>query len=292
MAGLVTVVIPTYNSKALIGAAIDSVLRQTYTPVETIVVDDGSTDGTGDWVRDHYSQIKVVRIPNQGPSAARNQGIDLAAGEYIGFLDADDEWHPEKLQVQVGIMERYPEVGLVATDWIRSRPFAAVPDDVPLSWITYKDMLKLNRFQTSTVLMRKSVMDRLEGFDASVDGAEDWDLWLRASAKTRIGKIDCPLVMYRDVASGYSKDVWRVYETMQPMLDKHRKSAPLSPHAFRVLEAWHHLRFSVAFFLMHDSGRARACLKNVSQQRLWTASIPATIHYLIPFLWARYRRRA
>lgn len=291
MPGLVSVVIPAYNSRALIGTALESVFAQTYHPVEVIVVDDGSTDGTDEWVRSQYPSIKVVRIANQGPSGARNQGIQLATGDYVAFLDADDVWHPGKLEAQIGVMERYADVGLVASDWTRAGQFGKVPDPVPVSWITYADMLKLNRFQTSTVLMRKLVLDGLEGFDRRVDGAEDWDLWLRASINTRIGKIDYPLVMYRDVPTGYSKDVWRVYETMQPMLDKHRKSAPLSPHAFKVIEAWHHLRFSVAFFLMHDRGHARASLRNISQQRLWMASAPATFRYLLPFLWARYRRR-
>lgn len=291
MAGLVSVVIPAYNSRALLRTALESVFAQTYNPVEVIVVDDGSTDGTDEWVRAQYPSIKVVRIPNQGPSGARNQGIQLATGDYVAFLDADDVWHPGKLEAQIGVMERYADVGLVASDWTRAGQFGKVPDPVPVSWITYADMLKLNRFQTSTVLMRKLVLDGLEGFDRRVDGAEDWDLWLRASINTRIGKIDYPLVMYRDVPTGYSKDVWRVYETMQPMLDKHRNSAPLSPHAFKVIEAWHHLRFSVAFFLMHDRGHARASLRNISQQRLWMASAPATFRYLVPFLWARYRRR-
>lgn len=292
MAGLVTVVIPAYNSKDLIGTALDSVLRQTYTPVEIIVVDDGSTDGTKDWVCAHYPTVHVIQIVNQGPSAARNQGIHSASGELVAFLDADDEWHPGKLEAQMSVMDRYPDVGLVATDWLRTAQFDDVPDVLPISWITYADMLKLNRFQTSTVLIRKRILDDLDGFDALVDGAEDWDLWLRTSAKTRIGKIDYPLVMYRDVPSGYSKDVWRVYQTMQPMLDKHRKNAPLSSQEFKIIEAWHHLRFSVAFFLMHDLGHARASLKKISRQHLWVASIPATVHYLVPFLWARYRRRA
>lgn len=291
MAGLVSVVIPAYNSRELIGSALDSVFAQTYSSVEIIVVDDGSSDGTEEWVRIQYPSVKVVRIANQGPSGARNQGIQLATGDYVAFLDADDVWHPGKLEAQIGVMERYDDIGLVACDWTRAGQFGKVPDLVPVSWITYADMLKLNRFQTSTVLMRKTVMDGLEGFDRRVDGAEDWDLWLRASINTRIGKIDCPLVMYRDVPTGYSKDVWRVYETMQPMLDKHRNSAPLSSQAFKVIEAWHHLRFSVAFFLMHDRGHAWASLKKISQQQLWLASVPATFRYLVPFLWARYRRR-
>ena len=291
MAGLVSVVIPAYNSRELIGTALESVFGQTYSPVEVIVVDDGSTDGTDEWVRAHYPSIQVVRTANQGPSGARNQGIQMASGDYVAFLDADDVWHPGKLEAQIEVMERHADVGLVASDWTRAGQFGKVPDVLPVSWITYEDMLKLNRFQTSTVLMRKLVLNGLEGFDRRVDGAEDWDLWLRASTNTRIGKIDYPLVMYRDVPTGYSKDVWRVYETMQPMLNKHRNSAPLSPHAFRVIEAWHHLRFGVAFFLMHDRGHARASLRNISQQRLWLASVPAAVRYLIPFLWARYRRR-
>ncbi len=291
-AGLVSAVIPAYNARDTISAAIDSIQRQTYSSIEVIVVDDGSADGTGQWVKQHYPAVQVEVVPNQGPSRARNHGISCAHGEFIAFLDADDTWHPQKIEAQVKVLQRYPEAELVASDWVRDETFSAIPDETPISWITYANMLQLNRFQTSTVLMRASVLGTLGGFDPAVDGAEDWDLWLRTSAVGRIAKLDWPLVMYRDMPAGYSKDVWRVYQTMQPMLEKHRNSAPVSAWSFAELESWHHMRFSVAFFLMHETGHAGASLKAIGQRRLWGPAMVASIRYLTPFLWKRWRRRS
>jgi glycosyltransferase involved in cell wall biosynthesis len=293
-AGLVSVVIPAYNARDTIEEAIVSVERQTYgkDQFEIIVVDDGSTDGTGEWVKNHYPQVRLEMLSNRGPSGARNHGIALARGEFVAFLDADDAWQENKIEYQIRMLGENSETGLVASDWIRDRAFPDLPPKVPVSWISYSEMLRLNRFQTSTVLMRHDVLDQLHGFDPSVDGAEDWDLWLRTSVTARIAKLDWPFVMYRDVPSGYSKDVWRVYETMQPMLEKHRQNAPVSVREFAEIEAWHHLRFSVAFFLMHDRRHAWESLKTIKQsRRLWFPAISASAKYLIPFLWARWKRR-
>ncbi|PSR25841.1 MAG: glycosyltransferase family 2 protein [Sulfobacillus benefaciens] len=293
-AGLVSVVIPAYNARDTILDAVASVERQTYGKdrFEIIVVDDGSTDGTGEWVKSRYPNVRLAVLSNRGPSGARNHGISMACGEFVAFLDADDAWQENKIEYQIRMLREDPETGLVASDWIRGRDFPEPPPKVPVTWISYPEMLRLNRFQTSTVLMRHAVLEQLEGFDSSVDGAEDWDLWLRTSVIARIAKLDWPFVMYRDVPSGYSKDVWRVYETMQPMLEKHRHTAPVSVKEFAEIEAWHHLRFSVAFFLMHDQGHAWKSLNIIKKSpRLWLPTMTASAKYLIPFLWSRLRRR-
>ncbi|MBX5468232.1 MAG: glycosyltransferase family 2 protein [Firmicutes bacterium] len=292
MALAISVVIPAHNAAATLGDALDSVAAQCYPVAETIVVDDGSTDGTGAMVRERYPWARVIATPGLGPSGARNAGIAAAQGEFVALLDADDVWHPEKLARQAAVATD-AAVALVAADWVREKgqPWPPVPEAVPSRPVAYGDLLVLNRFQTSTVLVRRAVWAAVGGFDPSVDGAEDWDLWLRVARVGRVVKIDWPLVVYRDVPTGYSKDVWRVYETMWRMLEKHRESAPFGPKAREVLWTWHHLRFWVAFALAGDWERAEAVRRRIGAERRWRWVPAATRRYLLPFLWQRGRRR-
>ena len=292
----VTVVVPVYNNADTVVAAIQSALEQVPPPAEVLVVDDGSTDGSAAAVRQAFAgdaSVRLIQQDNAGPSRARNRGIEEASQPYLAFLDADDEWLADKLALQSRVLAAEPSVGLVACDWVRERPdtgervhAAAGP---PWSRLTYRDCLVLNRFQTSTVLMRTALARSLGGFDATVDGAEDWDLWVRTAQAAGVVKLNRALVVYRDVATGYSKDVWRVYQTMHRLLDKHRATAP---QGFRTIEAWHHLRFFVALHLMGERARARAALAAALAPRLRWRVPAATVAYLVPFLYRRRRRRA
>jgi glycosyltransferase involved in cell wall biosynthesis len=296
MAVDVSVVIPVYNNVDTVVQAVRSALEQVPAPAEVLVVDDGSTDGSRAAVAAAFGadpRIKVIGQPNGGPSRARNRGIEAASSPLIAFLDADDLWLPDKLRLQIEILRADATVGLVASDWMREPPgrWDGAADDGPprTTRFSYRDCLVLNRFQTSTVLMRTELARALGGFDPSVDGAEDWDFWVRAAQRAGVVKIDRPLVVYRDVATGYSKDVWRVYRTMHGLLDKHRATAP---RGFRTIEAWHHLRFFVALRLMGDRRHARAALGAALQPRLRWHVPAATLTYLLPFLYRRRVRRA
>jgi glycosyltransferase involved in cell wall biosynthesis len=288
---LVSVIIPAYNAEATIGEAIESVLSQTYANLEIIVVDDGSEDNTCQVIEQQFPMVLLKRCTNHGPSYARNRGVEVSRGQWIAFLDADDAWHPDKISQQIDVASTDAAIGLVASDWIRGGKFDAVPKALPVSEVTYLDLLVLNRFQTSTVLVLHDILNELQGFDKDVDGAEDWDLWLRVAQISRVVKIDCPLVMYRDVETGYSKNVWRVYETMLPMLDKHRAAGQLRQRDFQTIEAWHHLRFALAFVLMKQYRSASAAFRPVFSRRLILFTAPAAGRYFLPFLWQRYRKR-
>ncbi len=285
----ISVVIPAYNAESTIADAVRSALQQSVPTLEIIVVDDGSTDATASIVSQEFPQVQVIRTANGGPSQARNQGMKVARGEWVAFLDADDRWHPDKLQLQLAVAD--DSVGVVASDWIRSERFPKVPDPVPFVDLQYRDLLIMNQFQTSTVIMRRAVAEQVGGFDAAVDGAEDWDFWLRAARIARIRKVNWPLVQYRDVPTGYSKDLWRLYQTMAIMLDKHRGTPAVSAKEFKRLEAWHHLRFWVAFDLAHDSAHAKLAWQNAWQRGLRPYLPSAAIRYLVPFLFKRVWRR-
>src|SRR6266852_6361254 len=116
---LVSVIIPAYNAERFIDETLESVFKQTHDHLELILVDDGSTDGTGAQVRAYGDRVRFIRQVNAGAGAARNRGLEVATGDYIAFLDADDLWRPEKLEVQLEIAARNPESGLIACDGVR-----------------------------------------------------------------------------------------------------------------------------------------------------------------------------
>lgn len=132
--------------------------------------------------------------------------MDQAGGDWLAFLDADDRWHFDKLRVQLAVAAANPGVPLIAADWTRGGRFQPVPQCPGIVPVTYRDFLRMNQFQSSTVLIARSLTRRLQGFDPAVNGAEDWDYWLRAAHEAPILKVDWPLVHYRDVSDGYSKD--------------------------------------------------------------------------------------
>lgn len=118
----VSIIIPTYNRAHLICHSIDSILAQTYRDYEIIVIDDGSTDNTGEALKRYGSRIKYVRQENRGFGAARNRGLEEVTGEYIAFLDSDDLWKDYKLALQVELMERLPQAVFLFTDFTILKP--------------------------------------------------------------------------------------------------------------------------------------------------------------------------
>jgi glycosyltransferase involved in cell wall biosynthesis len=179
----VSAVIPTYNRGSVIGRAVASVRAQTYPDVEIIVVDDGSTDDTLSRLEEMSDpSLRVLRTPvNAGASAARNLGIAEARGELIAFLDADDEWLPDKTERQVARFAEAPEsVGVVycgirevSADW---PPIDRVPRH---RGDLYETLRVVNVLRTSGVMVRRPVFEAVGGFDTALPARHDWDLWLR-----------------------------------------------------------------------------------------------------------------
>jgi glycosyltransferase involved in cell wall biosynthesis len=179
----VSAVIPTYNRGSVIGRAVASVRAQTYPDVEIIVVDDGSTDDTLSRLEEMSDpSLRVLRTPvNAGASAARNLGIAEARGELIAFLDADDEWLPDKTERQVARFAEAPEgVGVVYCGIREVSPDWPPIDRVPRHrGDLYETLRVVNVLRTSGVMVRRPVFEAVGGFDTALPARHDWDLWLR-----------------------------------------------------------------------------------------------------------------
>ncbi len=186
----VSVVIPAYKAAGTICRTIDSVLAQTHPAHEIIVVDDGSPDDQVEVIRQTYSErVLLIRQPNGKTAKARNTGIDRATGDVIAFLDADDYWEAEKLEQQLAILRRFPEVGLVAGTWFSETPGEGrtTPPLPPRRRADYEQVLRVRKAEivriasvtwTGTVLIRREALGE-ERFVSGLEPAEDRDLWIR-----------------------------------------------------------------------------------------------------------------
>ena len=203
---LVSIIIPTYNCRRWLGEAIDSALKQTYRHCEIIVVDDGSTDGTGDWVQGQYGErIRYHWQPNGGVARARNTGLGLAQGAYIQWLDADDRIAPEKIATHVAYLEQHPECAAV---YCHTLQFNAVqPEEMwdfagkthYVSGNILPHLLDNGFILPAATLVRCEWALRAAPFDESLPSNEDWDYWLRmAHAGARFHHLpERPLAFYR-----------------------------------------------------------------------------------------------
>lgn len=185
-----SVIIPTYNRAVLLERSLRSVLLQTTACKEIIVVDDGSTDATKEVVERFASKacypIHYVFQPNKGPSAARNHGIALAENEYLAFLDSDDHWHKQKIEVQFNALSRNREYRMSHTyeTWLRNGiHLNQKKRHVPWHGDVFRQCLALCAIGMSTVLMEKSIFDEIGLFDEEMPCCEDYDFWLRVSCQ-------------------------------------------------------------------------------------------------------------
>jgi len=194
----ISVVIPTHNRWPLVARAIESVIEQTRTADQILVVDDGSTDGTsGNLLQRFGRHISVLVQANQGVSSARNAAINQADGDWVALLDSDDEWLPQKLEKQLGAVAGSDDAVLVHSDeiWIRNgvRVNAAKKHKKRGGFI-YEHCLPLCCISPSAALISRGVLQELGGFDESLPACEDYDLWLRLCAIYPVVYVDEPLL--------------------------------------------------------------------------------------------------
>lgn len=238
----VSVIIPAYRAAATIGRAVESVLAQTAPAAEILVIDDGSPDDLAEALASYGDRVRLVRQANSGAATARNLGIDLAKGDFIAFLDADDYWAPHKLQCQVALFKRHPELGLVAGQY-SSRPSGGGERRLGLR-VDPAGFDRVRRLQgpaafraagevwTGTVLVRRGVLGG-ERFACALETAEDRDLWVRLIAKAPIYLCSEPLATAVLEAGSLSRsDLARDIANMLRVVDRNREQLGVRGHRF------------------------------------------------------------
>ena len=189
----VSVIIPTHNRLSRLPVAVDSVLEQTYSAHELIVVDDGSTDGTAQWLARERPSVTVIRQDNKGVSHARNRGIEAASGNWIALLDSDDRWYAHKLATQINALRNQPGHRLCHSDehWLRNgKRVNPKYKHQKYGGSIFAHCLPLCAISPSAALIEKSLIEDIGLFDESLPACEDYDLWLRISARENVLFVD------------------------------------------------------------------------------------------------------
>jgi glycosyltransferase involved in cell wall biosynthesis len=212
----ISVIIPAFNAEKYIVKAIESCLSQTCAPHEIIVIDDASTDRTAAIAESFPSPVRVLRQEkNQGVSVARNRGVQASTGDWIAFLDADDWFLPEKLELQRRCAVENEQTVLIYTGY---RMIAVDGSERDARFISPRELWPMLRYRDpillSSVMLRREAFDAVDGFEPSLCVTEDWDLWLKLASRYSVelfAAIPEPLLVYRRVTGSLSSSSMRYF---------------------------------------------------------------------------------
>lgn len=230
---VISVIIPAYNAAKTIQETIASVLNQTFSNLELIVINDGSQDSTLDVLSSiKDSRLQVFSSENSGVCMARNRGIELASGEFISFLDADDIWTLDKLEAQLTALQKNPQAG-VAYSWVdyidEYGNFFHPGNPITVNGSAYEKMLIQNILENgSNPLIRREALTEIGIFDESLTLAEDWDMWLRLSERYDFVTVPSVQILYRSSSSSASTNIVKMEQSALRLIEKSFKNAPAS----------------------------------------------------------------
>lgn len=228
----ISVIIPAYNCEKTIKLTIESVLNQTFTDFELIVINDGSQDSTLDIVSQiQDSRIKVFSFENAGGNVSRNRGLHRAVGNFVSFLDADDIWTSDKLASQLQALQDNPEakVAYSWTDYIdENGEFLVTGTHTNINGDIYEKLLVNNFLENgSNPLIYKKALIELNGFDESLPAAQDWDMWLRLADKFNFVCVPSVQILYRVSAKSLSSHLARQEKACLFVLNRAYHARPL-----------------------------------------------------------------
>ena len=208
----ISVIIPTYNRRLFLSKAIDSVLNQTYQDLELIIIDDGSSDKSAEYVKKKYKKVKILKQHNKGVSSARNKGIKIASNNWIAFLDSDDRWHPKKIENQINYLTKNNKFKICHTDeiWIRNCiRINQHKKHKKYGGFIFEKCIDLCRISPSSVIIHRDVFKKIGLFNEKLPVCEDYDLWLRISASFPVLYLDEKLTIKNGGhANQLSKKYW------------------------------------------------------------------------------------
>lgn len=222
---LISVVIPVYNAQDTIEATLNSVLSQTYRNLEVLVINDGSKDGTLEKLNSiQDSRLTIYSYPNAGLSASRNRGIELAQGEYISFIDADDLWTPNKLELQLKALQNNPQAALAYswTDYIDlDGNFLFAGKHISKSGEVIEELLVNNILENgSNALIRTHTFAEVGNFDDFLSAAGDWDMGIRIAEKYPFVAVCEPQILYRVSPNSMSANILNQEEQSRVTIER------------------------------------------------------------------------
>lgn len=274
---LVSIVIPSYNHKRYVGQTVDSCLSQTYPHCEVIVIDDGSTDGTGDMLKAQYGdRIRYFYQENRGLPAARNAGTREARGELIHYCDADDQLLPTKVERCVEVLCQQPEVTLVYThcDYVEADGKTVIPrpkPELPAGDI-FCELLtgpQGNFIGQCTPLIRRQAVIDAGGFNEQIRSAHDWDLWLRLASRHQFAFVNETLALYRVLPNAMHTDPERMSQARLAVIQMARhyqgRERCLDDQAYDQLEAGRHHQLAIVLWKKDRRTEARQSFRHAIQ---------------------------
>ncbi|AMW28711.1 MULTISPECIES: glycosyltransferase [Arthrospira] len=229
----ISIILPAYNAEKTIKETIDSVINQTFKDFELIIINDGSTDRTLDIISSiDDPRVQVFSYPNSGASVSRNRGFSKASAQYIAFLDADDLWTPDKLELQYAALEADPEAS-VAYSWTnyidQYGEFLYPGFHQSYQGDVYSILLVKNFLENgSNPLITRHALSAIGGFDESLKGGQDWDLYLRLAAQYKFVCISQAQILYRISEHSISSNIERQESSCLSVLNKAFNNAPSS----------------------------------------------------------------
>ncbi|MBA3923096.1 MAG: glycosyltransferase [Nostocaceae cyanobacterium] len=273
-APLISVIIPAYNAERTILETITSVQQQTFSNLEIIVINDGSSDRTLELLDNITDErLKIFSYENRGVCVARNRGISHATGDFIAFLDADDLWTPDKLELQLIALEQYPEAG-VAYSWtyfMDEQQASLSPGEPTFFEGDVYAQLLVNNFVSSgsNPLIRRQVVESVGEFDSAFPHCADWDYWLRLAACCSFVVVPKHQILYRQSSGAMSSKIDGIEKQQILMIEKVYQTVPqelqyLKNHTL----AWVY-RYCAEKFLQHSTNNINEV--NRAGQELWRA---------------------
>jgi glycosyltransferase involved in cell wall biosynthesis len=302
---LISVLMPVYKGERFVARAIESVLAQSYSDVELIIVNDGSPDNSATVIQPYLtdSRVKYIEQINTGVAGARNAALRHAKGTYVGLCDQDDEWLPHKAEKQVAYLEAHPEAGLVHgdVDYINESGQLLPHEQYFPAAVFGQCFVRMymgNPVMAVAAMFRRSAVDAVGGFDPTIKYADDYDLWLRIAAQHAVGYIDEPIARYRWHAENNSHHQVAIREYTLRVLRKAERELPNA--CARVPRADRKLRYCKLYEQMAHYARAEsrpfAAMNYVIKATAWdplhaaNSAIPTSVRNRAAWYWDRLWR--
>jgi teichuronic acid biosynthesis glycosyltransferase TuaG len=288
----ISIIMPAYNAAKTISQSIESVIKQSHKNWELLIIDDGSQDNTSALVLDFQNKdqrIKLIKLSrNGGLSNARNEGCRAAIGSFISFLDSDDLWHENKLEIQVNFHLLNPEIDISHTDFhlfddhgVLKRPFKRLIDRKRnKEGQIYPGICYKNPIGILTVMVRRSLLNDIGLFDTTLWTFEDQDLWVKiAKRRKHFGYIPDVLAFYRLVPGSISNKTGRYKKAYKKFITKLLSTDNLNPH---LLFRFYYRHFGIVYFKSHQYKLSRLYfLKSIQIIRFDLISLSTIVYTLL-----------